>query len=130
MRKLFFITLILTAFISCKNESKPEETTATYSENELTTIKGDFVYFEGAGVLQSHNTIYGVLDSGQLKALVAQADKIKTEPTDMVQVEIKGKVTDQKDDVILWENKVEIVEIINVKPASKETNNIVKLGNQ
>ncbi|MDO6760543.1 hypothetical protein Q4566_10065 [Tamlana sp. 2_MG-2023] len=128
MKKIFFITLILTAFISCKSESKTEET--TYSEDELTTIKGEFVYFDGAGVLQSNDKIYGVLNSGKLKALVSQADEIKEEPTDMVQVEIKGKVTDQKDDVILWENKVEIVEILKVKPASKAANNIVKIGNE
>ena len=33
----------------------------------------------------------------------------------MVQVEIRGKITNKKDDKILWENKVEIVEILNVK---------------
>lgn len=114
MKKIFFITLILTAFISCKSESKTENT--VYNDDELTTIKGEFVYFDGAGVIQTHREIYGVLDSEKLKELNSKADKIKTKPTDMVLVEIKGKVTDQKDDVILWENKVEIVEILKVTP--------------
>jgi len=48
----------------------------------------------------------------------------------MVQVEIRGKVTNKKDDKILWDNKVEIVEIINVKPALKEEDNVIKLGNK
>ncbi|WP_067144903.1 hypothetical protein [Pseudotamlana agarivorans] len=128
MKKIFFITLILTAFISCKSESKTENT--VYSDDELTTIKGEFVYFDGAGVIQTHRKIYGVLDSEKLKELNSKADKIKTKPTDMVLVEIKGKVTDQKDDVILWDNKVEIVEILKVTPNSKENNEVVKIGNE
>ncbi|WP_194767317.1 hypothetical protein [Tamlana sp. I1] len=136
MKKLFFITLLLTVFVSCKNDSKSDvkdaenEISKTYSDDELTTIKGDFVYFDGAAVLQSHNKIYGVLMTSKAKELNTLAEKYKTEPTDLVQIEIKGKVTNQKDDVILWDNKVEIVEIINVKPAPKEDNKVVKLGNQ
>ena len=30
----------------------------------------------------------------------------------MLQVEIRGKITNEKHDKILWENKVEIVEIL------------------
>ena len=48
----------------------------------------------------------------------------------MVQVEIRGKITNQKDEKILWENKVEVVEILDVKPVSKEENKVIKLGNQ
>ena len=59
-----------------------------------------------------------------------EAKKYKTEPTDMVQVAIRGKITNEKHDKILWPNKVEVVEILNVKPGSKEEKNIIKLGNQ
>ncbi|AUS05566.1 hypothetical protein [Pseudotamlana carrageenivorans] len=128
MKKFLFITLILTAFFSCKTESKSENT--VFNNDELTTIKGEFVYFDGVGVIQTNHQIYGVLGSKKLEELNSQADKIKTEPTDMVLVEIKGKVTDQKDDVILWENKVDIVEILKVAPNPKENNEVVKIGNE
>jgi hypothetical protein len=48
----------------------------------------------------------------------------------MVQVEIRGKITNQKDEKILWENKVEVVEILNVQSGSKEENKVIKFGNQ
>ena len=62
--------------------------------------------------------------------LNALAEKHKTKPTDMVQVSIRGKITNQKDEKILWENKVEVVEILNVQSGSKEENKVIKFGNQ
>ncbi|WP_203256159.1 hypothetical protein [Hyunsoonleella ulvae] len=138
MKKIFFITLILTATLSCKNESKldkKEAQTATESSERtakqsdgLTLLKGEFVYYGGAAVLQTHAQIYGVLITDTLKELDEQAKQYKTEPTDMVEVEIRGKITNEKHETILWENKVEVVEIINVKPIDDTKNNTVKLG--
>ena len=122
MKKIVFIVLVLTAFISCKNESKSEDT--------LTTLKGDFVYFDGAAVLQTSDEIYGVLVTEKMEELNTKAQAYKIEPTDMVQVEVKGTITNQKDDKILWKNKVNIVEIINVRAIPKEENNVVKLGKE
>ena len=80
-------------------------------------------------MLQTQSEIYGVLITDKLEALQKQAEKHKSEPTDMVKVEIRGKITNQKDEKILWENKVEVIEILNVKPNSKEENKVIKLGN-
>ncbi|GGD22851.1 hypothetical protein [Hyunsoonleella pacifica] len=138
MKKLLFITLIVATAISCKKEVKSEkkevETTAESSERTakqsdgLTLLKGDFVYHGGAAVLQTHAEIYGVLPVNKFEELSRKAEAFKTEPTDMVQVEIRGKITNEKHETILWENKVEVVEIINVKPIDDTKNNIVKLG--
>lgn len=138
MKKTILITLILTVFFSCKNESKSEpkeetissdteERTAKQSDG-LTLLKGEFVYYDGAAVLQTHAEIYGVLVTDKMLELDEIAKKFKKEPTDMVPVEIRGKITNQKDDKILWENKVEVVEILNVTQPKQEDNNIVKLG--
>ena len=70
------------------------------------------------------------LITNKLEELQKQAEKYKSEPTDMVQVEIRGKITNQKDEKILWENKVEVVEILDVKPGSKEENKVITIGNQ
>lgn len=140
MKKIVFIVLIFSAFISCKKDVKSqnsEETIINDSEQRtakqsdgLTLLKGEFVYYEGAAVLQTQSEIYGVLITDKLEALQKQAEKHKSEPTDMVQVEIRGKITNQKDEKILWKNKVEVIEILAVKPGSKEENNVIKLGNQ
>ncbi|GAB1856053.1 hypothetical protein MHTCC0001_08880 [Flavobacteriaceae bacterium MHTCC 0001] len=138
MKKLLVIILTLTVLVSCKKEGKSqntEDTISTKSEERtakqndgLTHLKGEFVYYNGAAVLQTHAEIYGVLLTEKLEELDEQAKQYKSEPTDMVLVEIRGKITNEKHETILWENKVEVKEILSVKPASKEENNIIKLG--
>ncbi len=139
MKKAFFTAMILTAFLSCKNETKSQvteetttldnlEKTAKQSDG-LTLLKGDFVFHEGAAVLQTHANIYGVLITDKMHELNKKAEAFKTAPTDMVSVEIRGRITNQKDEKILWENKVEIVEILNVTAPKEEDNKVVKLGN-
>ena len=140
MKKVLILLVCLSAFLSCKKDVKSQKiegTTITDSEEKtakqndgLTLLKGEFVYYDGAAVLQTHAEIYGVLITDKLEELNNQAQQYKTEPTDMVQVEIRGKITNEKDDKILWENKVEVVEILTVKPTPKEENNVIKLGNQ
>jgi len=140
MKKILILILSLSAFASCKNDVKSlnsedtivresEEKTAKQSDG-LTLLKGEFVYYNGAAVLQTNSEIYGVLITNKLEELQKQAEKYKSEPTDMVQVEIRGKITNQKDEKILWENKVEVVEILDVKPGSKEENKVITIGNQ
>lgn len=138
MKKTIFIVCVLAAFISCKNDSKSETKEGAEASNErtekqndgLTLLKGEFVYYDGAAVLQTHAEIYGVLLTNKFEDLSKRAEAFKEKPTDHVQVEIRGKITNEKHETILWENKVEVVEIIDVKPGSKEENNIIKLGSQ
>ena len=47
----------------------------------------------------------------------------------MVSLEVRGIVSTKDDPKILWEKKLEIIEIINVY-AAKETENILKLGTE
>ncbi len=139
MKKLIILLLSVSVFISCKNDSKSEtqetlnssteENTAKPS-NGLMHLKGSFVYYDGAAVLQTKSEIYGVLITDKLEELQKQVEEYKSAPTDMVNVEIRGKVTNQKDEKILWENKVEILEILDVSPASTEENNVIKLGSE
>jgi hypothetical protein len=139
MKKTFFIAILaLTIATSCKNDSKSEKQDIESSiepnlrtkkqSDGLTLLKGEFVYYDGAAVLQTHAEIYGVLLTDKLEELNKKAKQYKTEPTDMVLVEVRGKITNKKHDKILWDNKVEVIEILNVKPSPKEKNNIIKLG--
>ncbi|OEK09332.1 hypothetical protein A8C32_11455 [Flavivirga aquatica] len=136
-KSTFFIALMFTVFLSCKDNTKGDQKeTITADDSELTEkqrdgltlLKGEFVYHGGAAVLQTHAEIYGVLITDKMHELNKLAEQYKKAPTDMVNVEVRGKISNQKDDKILWENKLEIVEILNIKSAPQEDNNVVKLG--
>ena len=113
MKKAFILLVCFIAILSCE-------------KGEI--IKGQFVLYEDASVLQTDSVIYGVIINRKAHKLNKQAEQYKKEPTDMVPVEIRGKITNKKDDKILWENKVEILEILNVSAPKPEGNNVVKLG--
>lgn len=135
MKKIFFTLLVFTIITSCKNDKKTEDTILETKENleansNIKLLRGSFVYYDDAAVLQTQDKIYGVYLTDKLQELNKQAEAYKTEPTDMVTVTIKGKISNKKDDKILWENKVEILEIISIKQQAKDNNNVVKLGNK
>jgi hypothetical protein len=117
--KKIVVLLLITSVLSCK-KSSPEG---------LTTVKGNYIFFEDAAVLQNDNEIYGVFLNAKALELNKKAALLKTSNTDMVNVEITGIISTKKDSKILWENKIEIIDIIAVS-AAKETDNILKLGTE
>ena len=117
--KRIFIFLLITSVLSCKNSTR----------EGLTTIKGNYIFFEDAAVLQNDNEIYGVFLNAKALELNEKAASFKTSNTDMVNVEITGIISTKKDPKILWENKIEIIDIIAVS-AGKETDNTLKLGTE
>jgi len=133
MKKIVVLLVSLSIFISCKKENKSKDSESSIKTEQntgVTRLKGEFVYHGDAAVLQTKNDIYGVFITDKMLELENLAKKYKKESTDMVEVEITGKVTNQKDDKILWENKVEIVDILNVSPSNPEQNNVVKIGKE
>ncbi len=138
MKKVLVLLFCIAAFLSCKNEKKTENEVISADSQEktakqndgLTLLKGEFVFYKDAAVLQTHADIYGVFITDKMHELNKLAEAYKKAPTDMVNVEIRGKITNKKDEKILWEHKVEIVEILNVMPISSKENNVVKLGEE
>jgi len=134
MKKFLLVFLCFSLVLACKKASKSEEKEIekdVFSEERtekqsdgLTLLKGLYVYHDGAAVLQTHAEIYGVLQTHNFDELNKKVDPLKTASTDMVQIEIRGKITDIKHEKILWKNKVEVVDILEVKPYSKEKNSI------
>ena len=103
MKKLATILMLSIAFISCKNDSKTEETTIetkainvddsnrTEKQNDgLTLLKGEFVYYADAAVLQTHREVYGVVIDDKMMELDNMAKAYKKEPTDYATVSIRG----------------------------------------
>ena len=139
MKKLLFIVMILTVFIGCKNESKSEENTTTSEKPDntektekqsdgLTLLKGDFIYFADAAVLQTHNELYGVVINEKMHELNEQAKQYKKADTDMVPVEIRGIITKKPENEEGWEFRVEIKEILNVSKPNPEGGEMITIG--
>ena len=124
MKNLLMFVFAITV-LGCKNNSK----TTTETTDDTTIIKGNYIYFEDAAVLQNDVEIYGVYLNDLAKELNKKAAPLKTNETDMVNVEVRGIISSKEDPKILWEKKLEIVEIINIS-AAKETENILKLGTE
>jgi len=124
MRKIILLVFAMTV-LGCKNNSKNNNETIDNTE----IISGNYIFFDDAAVLQNDVEIYGVILNDVVKELNKKAALLKTSETDMVSLEVKGIVSTKDDPKILWEKKLEIIEIINVS-AAKETENILKLGTE
>lgn len=116
MRQIIAILFLILINSSCKSPSE-----------DLTTIEGNYIYFDDAAVLQTKNEIYGVFLTKQALELNKKADALKTNPNDIIYVKIKGIVTTKKDKKILWDKKLEIIEIESIN-SKKEVNNALILG--
>ena len=123
---------------ACKNEAKIEseganaeslDQRAEKQNDGLTLLKGEFIYFSDAAVLQTKDQMYGVVIDDKMHELNNKAEAFKTEVTDFVQVEIRGKVTPKPENEEGWPFRVEIKEIINVE-AVEQSSEVVKLGKE
>jgi|TARA_B110001469_G_scaffold27381_1_gene28078 hypothetical protein len=124
MKKLLIFVFVISV-LGCKNNSKNSSETT----DDTTIITGNYIYFEDAAVLQNDVEIYGVFLNDLAKELNEKAAPLKTNETDMVRVEVRGIISAKEDPKILWDKKLEIVEIISIS-AAKETENILKLGTE
>jgi len=124
MIKIILLVFAMTV-LGCKNNSKNNNETTDNTE----IISGNYIFFDDAAVLQNDVEIYGVILNDVVKELNKKAALLKTSETDMVSLEVRGIVSTKDDPKILWEKKLEIIEIINVS-AAKETENILKLGTE
>jgi hypothetical protein len=143
MKKLILL-LVIIAFVSCKNDKKTEEKTTAIENLDktekqsdgLTLLKGEFIYYTspkdtiGAAVLQTHSEIYAVVINDKMQELNALVQKYKTEATDMVPVEIRGKITPKPENEEGWAFRVEIKEILNVIKPNPKNNEIITIGKE
>ena len=136
MKKLVFLLVLAVTFTSCKNETKKENAESTETEDGrtakqsdgLTLLKGEFVFYADAAVLQTKNQIYGVIINDKVTDLNQQAEAFKKEETDFVMVEVRGKIKPKPEGEEGWDNQVEIKEILNISAIKSEAENVVKLG--
>jgi len=138
MKKVILILFIGTFILACKKDKKTETKEDTVESQDgktvkqsdgLTLLKGDFVYYADAAVLQTHAEVYAVVIDAKMHELNDLTKKYKQEATDMIPVEIRGKITPKPADEEGWPYHVEIKEILNVYKPDAKDNNVIKLGN-
>lgn len=128
-KTLILVFCLLTLVVGCKNDTK-SDTSATPEQSDLQTLKGDFVYYADAAVLQTSSEIYGVVINTKMHELNKQASAFKTEPTDMIPVEVRGIIIPKPENEEGWPLRIDIKEIVNVSKPKAENNNVIKLGKE
>ncbi len=121
MKKLVFILSIIT-LVACKTDKKEA------NNSDLKVLSGKYLYYADAAILQTENEVYGVVLNKKTMHLNEQVKPYKVAATDMVYVELKGKITPKPEGEEGWPNTVEIVEILKVTKPKKEEKDIIILG--
>ena len=139
MKNIGFLIVLFIAFTACKNDKKSETTqdqaevqegkTAKQSDG-LVLLKGEFVYYADAAVLQTNSSsIYGVVINEKMHELDKLAQQYKKEPTDYVSVEIRGEIIPKPENEEGWPYRINIKEILNVSK-SQVDNEVIKLESE
>lgn len=135
MKKIIVILIALFSFSSCKNEAKQEvnleeNRAKSYDANDgLITMRGEYVYYTDAAVLQTANEIYGVVIDDNLQLLEEQVKPFKKEATDMVPVTVRVRKFEKPEGEEGWQYRVEIKEILKVEAPDQNKEDVIKLGN-
>ena len=139
MKNIIITFIIVIAFTSCKNDKKSEgnldqietqDEKTTKLDDGLVLIKGEFVYFADAAVLQTNSSsIYGVVINEKMHELNKFAQQYKKEPTDYVSVEIRGEIIPKPENEEGWPYRIDIKEIIKVSKSQNE-DEVIKLESE
>lgn len=136
MKQVLIVLMTMAMVFNCKNKKEDTKTVRKQSSAEntvkkddgLTLLKGEFIYYADAAVLETQSKIYGVVIDDKMHELDKQVQPYKTQATDMVPVEIKGKIIPKPDHEEGWPYRVEIKEIVKVSKPKAEDNKVVILG--
>lgn len=135
MKKSNIIFMLCLVMMACKNDpnqatSLEESRDKSYSQNDgLITMKGEFVYYADAAVLQTKNDIYGVVIDKNMHTLADQVKPFKTEDTDMVPVMVRVRKFEKPKDEEGWPYRVEIKDILKVDAPATNKDDVIKLSN-
>ena len=120
MKKLILILCVI-AVTACKSDK-------AMSSQDAVVLKGMYLYYADAAILQTPTEVYGViLDENSMK-LDKQVTPYKALATDMVPVEIKGEIIPKPESEEGWPNTVRIVEILKVTKPNPEKKDVITLG--
>ena len=128
--------MLFVSIISCKNDKNQdvnleENRAKSYDQNDgLVTMRGEFVYYADAAVLQTPREIYGVVIDENMHKLNNQVAEFKTEDTDMVPVTVRVRKFEKDEEEEGWQYRVEIKEILKVEKPKQNKEDVIKLSNK
>lgn len=129
MKKLILI-VCLTAFIACKTDKKEVAAETVEETSSYQVLKGSYLYYTDAAILQTPTEVYGVVLDENSVALDKKVTPYKVLDTDMVPVEIKGEIIPKSEGEEGWPLKIKIVEILKVTKPTPEKNDVITLGKE
>jgi hypothetical protein len=116
MKTQLFFLILLISVAACS--TKPKEKTES--------VSGEFLFYSGAAVLNTGSEIYGVVIDDMLRELHAQTVPVQKDSFDMVQVYVKGVISDNPNSDG-WSKIVRVVEIDSVAPSSIIENQMIQI---
>jgi|GEM_PF-617763 len=128
---LVFCCSISLFTISCKSDKATKNKEATVKENlvatdELPTLTGEFIHVDTAAVLKVNNKLYGVKMDDVAKSVVEQAENIKTDDYDVINVIVKAEINPNTEPEG-WEEIVTIKTLDKIyKPQPKQETKVLK----
>lgn len=134
MKKINLIIILTLVMFACKNDKKKEvnldeNRAKSYDQNDgFITLKGDFVYFADAAVLQTPTEIYGVVIDENMHKLDKETQAFKKEATDMVPVTVRVRKFEKPEAEEGWPFRVEIKEILQVEAPDPSSKDVIKLA--
>ena len=134
MKNSTIILSLSLVLFACKNETKTEvnleeNRAKSYNQSDgFITVKGEFVYYADAAVLQTANDIYGVVIDENMHLLEKQVKAFKQEDTDMVPVTVRVRKFEKPKDEEGWQYRVEIKEILKVEAPNPNKEDVIKLA--
>ena len=129
MKKFILLLFFSTLFYGCKTDSKSGEASDLSNEKvELIVMKGDFIYYADAAVLQTPNEIYGVVIDEKMHELDNAVKPYKEDVTDMISVTVKVRRFEKPENEEGWPYRLEIKEILKVEKPDPNKKDIIKIG--
>ena len=119
--------------MSCKNETKSETELSNSNEvtenqgDGLSSIKGEFVYYADAAVMNVNGQMYGVVINEKMHELDKMAEPYQEDPTDYVTAEVKGKLIEKPANEEGWPYRIDIKEIISVEKSQENKDDTIIL---
>ena len=127
MKKIIFIIAILAVGVSCENEPeiKPEIKAEATEKDSIHNYQGNFISVGNDAVLKGENFVYQVKMDSMTNTLKETMKEYQLEDINIVPVEVKGKVIDNK--VKTGYSKViEIREIVEIFARKQSENTEIK----
>lgn len=114
---------------SCKDQKTGVESSDQAAvEDGLVTMRGEFIYHNDAAVLQTKNSIYGVVLDDMAETLREEVKPFQNTPLDMITVTLRAKRIAKPEGEDGWPFSIEIKEILKIEQAEPGAQNVIELS--